>query len=165
MNAGGPIPTADDDAWRRQFAIVLDHAFLVAQIGGGAISAAGGGSIVFVGSIAGTVTTGPKHALYGIAKAGLHQLVAYAGKEIPGVRVNAISPGVTLTPRSAAKFTDDQLRRLGELIPIGRPAEVPETASAILFLCSDLASYVTGQTLAVDGGLSESLRLDLINEK
>jgi NAD(P)-dependent dehydrogenase (short-subunit alcohol dehydrogenase family) len=164
MNVSGPIFEADDVAWRSQLAIVLDHAFLAAQIGGRAIAAAGGGSMVFVGSIAGTVTTGPKHSIYGVAKAGLHQLVAYAGKELAsqGVRVNAVSPGVTLTPRSIAKFSDEQLRKLGQLIPAGRPAQVPEIAAAILFLASDLSSYVTGQTLAVDGGLSGTLRLDLI---
>lgn len=164
MNVGGPLMDVDDDAWERQLGIVLDHARLAVQVGGAAVAESGGGAIVFVGSIAGTVTTGLKHAAYGVAKAGLHQLVAYAGKELApsGVRVNAVSPGVTLTPRSAAKFTPEQLDRLERLIPAGRPAQVPEIAAVILFLACDLSSYVTGQTIAVDGGLSGTLRMDLI---
>jgi NAD(P)-dependent dehydrogenase (short-subunit alcohol dehydrogenase family) len=164
MNVAGTVKETDDAAWRQQFAIVLDHAFLALQVGGAAVAASGGGAIVFVGSIAGTVTTGLKHAAYGAAKAGLHQLVAYAGKELApdGVRVNAVAPGVTLTPRSVAKFSVEQREALAQMIPAGRPGEVPEIASAILFLASDLASYVTGQVLAVDGGLSETLRMDLL---
>lgn len=162
--AASPVMEIDDEAWRRQFAIVLEHAFLAVQVGGAAVAGSGGGSLVFVGSIAGTVTTGLRHAAYGAAKAGLHQLVAYAGKELvaQGVRVNAVSPGVTLTPRSAAKFSDEQLEKLGGLIPAGRPAEVSEIASVILFLATELSSYVTGQVVAVDGGLSGTVRMDLI---
>jgi NAD(P)-dependent dehydrogenase (short-subunit alcohol dehydrogenase family) len=158
----GPLSSVDDETWRWQFGIVVDHAFLAVQIGAEAIARAGGGSMVFVGSIAGLVTTGDNHPAYGAAKAALHHLVAFAAKEHAdrGVRINAVAPGVTITPRSSALWTEQKLERLGELIPRGEPGEPWEIAAPILFLASDLSSYVTAQVLAVDGGLAGSLRLD-----
>jgi NAD(P)-dependent dehydrogenase (short-subunit alcohol dehydrogenase family) len=164
LNVPGPLAALDDADWRRQFRVVVDHAFLAVQIGGRVISQAGGGSMVFVGSIAGTVTTGARHPAYGSAKAALHHLVAYAGKELAEarVRVNAVSPGVVLTPRSASNWSADQVQALAGLIPWGRPGDPSEIASAVLFLASDLSGYMTSQVMTVDGGLSGTLRLDLL---
>jgi NAD(P)-dependent dehydrogenase (short-subunit alcohol dehydrogenase family) len=164
VNVSGPLAAVDDAAWHRQFSLVVDHAFLAVQVGGRVISEAGGGSMVFVGSIAGSVTTGARHPAYGAAKAALHHLVAYAGKELAtsNVRVNAVSPGVVLTPRSSANWSDTQLDGLRRVIPLGRPGDPPDIAAAILFLASDLSAYVTSQVLTVDGGLAGTLRLDLL---
>ena len=164
MNVSGQLASLDDDAWRRQFSVVVDHAFLSVQVGGRVMARAGGGSMVFVGSIAGSVTTGARHPAYGAAKAALHHLIAYAGKDLAGsgVRVNAVSPGVVLTPRSSANWSDDQVGALARLIPLGRPGEPADIAGPILFLASDLSAYVTSQVLTVDGGLAGTLRLDLL---
>jgi NAD(P)-dependent dehydrogenase (short-subunit alcohol dehydrogenase family) len=164
FNLPGPIMSLDDATWRRQFTAVVDHAFLAVQVGGAAIADAGGGSMVFVGSIAGAVTTGARHPAYGSAKAALHQLVAYAGKELAAsrVRVNAVAPGVVLTPRSSSNWSRQQVDALGQLIPWGRAGDPSDVAGAILFLASDLARYVTSQVLTVDGGLAGTLRLDLL---
>jgi NAD(P)-dependent dehydrogenase (short-subunit alcohol dehydrogenase family) len=154
----GPLAELDDDAWQRQFDLVLRHAYLAMQIGGRAIASAGGGTMVFVGSIAG-LTHIAGQAAYGAAKAALHQLVASMGRELApaGVRVNAVAPGFTQTPRLLAMLTPEQWALVSSIIPRGAPGSPTEIAAAILFLASDLSSYVTGQVLAVDGGMTGQL--------
>jgi NAD(P)-dependent dehydrogenase (short-subunit alcohol dehydrogenase family) len=151
----GPLQSFDEAAWRGQFEIVLDHAFSTVQLGGQAIAAAGGGAMVFVGSISGLGSVQGQVA-YGSAKAALHHLVAGAARELAprGVRVNAVAPGFVRTPRLLTMLSDDQWRAVEGVIPRGSAATPPEIAGPILFLASELASYITGQTLAVDGGLS-----------
>jgi NAD(P)-dependent dehydrogenase (short-subunit alcohol dehydrogenase family) len=151
----GPLAELDDDAWQRQFDLVLRHAFLSLQIGGRAIADAGGGAMVFVGSISGLAHV-PGQAAYGAAKAALHQLVASMGRELApvGVRVNAVAPGFTQTPRLLEALSNEQWTQVSTLIPRGVPGSPAEIAAAILFLACDLSSYVTGQVLAVDGGMA-----------
>jgi NAD(P)-dependent dehydrogenase (short-subunit alcohol dehydrogenase family) len=151
----GPLANLDDDAWRSQFALVVDHAFLAMQIGGREIAAAGGGAMVFVGSISG-VTHVPAQSAYGSAKAALHHLVSCMAGELAsaGVRVNAVAPGFVRTPRLNARLDERQWEQAANLIPRRTPGTPPEIAGPILFLASDLASYVTGQVLRADGGLS-----------
>jgi len=151
----GPLAELDDDGWQRQFDLVLRHAFLAMQIGGRAIASAGGGTMVFVGSISGLAHI-PGQAAYGAAKAGLHQLVVSMGRELApaGVRVNAVAPGFTQTPRLLTILSREQWSQVSSIIPRGAPGSPAEIAAAILFLASDLSSYVTGQVLAVDGGMT-----------
>jgi NAD(P)-dependent dehydrogenase (short-subunit alcohol dehydrogenase family) len=156
----GPLAGFDDAQWRSQFALVVDHAFLALQIGGREIAAAGGGSMVFVGSISGvTYITG--QSAYGAAKAALHHLVScMAGELAPaGVRVNAVAPGFVRTPRLDARLTESQWQQVGTVIPRGAPGRPREIAGPILFLASDLASYVTGQVLRADGGFTGTTRV------
>jgi NAD(P)-dependent dehydrogenase (short-subunit alcohol dehydrogenase family) len=151
----GPLADLDDEGWRSQFALVVDHAFLALQIGGREIAAAGGGAMVFVGSISG-VTHVPAQSAYGAAKAALHHLVACMAGELAsaGVRVNAVAPGFVRTPRLDARLDERQWGQVAGLIPRGTVGSPSEIAGPILFLASDLASYVTGQVLRADGGLS-----------
>jgi NAD(P)-dependent dehydrogenase (short-subunit alcohol dehydrogenase family) len=155
-----PLRALDDAAWRGQFEIVLDHAFLTVQIGGRAVAAAGGGSLVFVGSMSGIGNVQGQVA-YGAAKAGLHHLVAGAARELAPskVRVNAVAPGFVRTPRLVAMLGEEQWRAVEGIIPRGSAAAPAEIAGPILFLSSDLASYITGQTLVVDGGLTGTVAL------
>jgi NAD(P)-dependent dehydrogenase (short-subunit alcohol dehydrogenase family) len=150
----------DDAAWRRQFEIVLDHAFLNLQIGGWAVASAGGGALVFVGSMSGIASV-PGQVAYGSAKAALHHLVAGAARELAPskVRVNAVAPGFVRTPRLLTMLSADQWRSVDGIIPRGAAATPDEIVGPILFLASDLASYITGQTLVVDGGLTGTVAI------
>src|SRR5262249_51808032 len=100
-----------DDDWDWQFGIVLRHAFLTLQYGAAAIAEAGGGVMVFVGSMAGNRVV-PNQAVYGSAKAALHHLVRCAANEHAGkrIRVNAIAPGFIRTPRLEEILSPEQWR-------------------------------------------------------
>ncbi len=148
------LETSDDDFdWT--FGMVLRHAFLFSQVAGRVMAASGGGSQVFVASVSG-LTSAPRHAAYGAAKAALMSWVRTLAVELgpQGVRANAVAPGMVWTPR-ISKYVGEKGKKLNEEnTPLGRVAVPKDIASAILFLCSDLASYVTGQTLVVDGGVA-----------
>jgi NAD(P)-dependent dehydrogenase (short-subunit alcohol dehydrogenase family) len=146
-----------DDEWEWQFGIVLRHAFLTLQYGAAAIADSGGGVMVFVGSMAGNRVV-PNQAIYGSAKAALHHLVRCAANEhgAKGVRVNAIAPGFIRTPRLVEILSPEQWRAVESRIPLRHAATPAQIASTILFLASDLSSHVTGQVLAVDGGLGNA---------
>lgn len=156
----GPLAKLDDALWASQFDLVLNHAFLALQIGGKAIADAGGGSMVFVASMAGQVSL-PGQSAYGAAKAALIHLVANVAKEMgpSHVRINAVAPGFVRTPRLNAMLSEEQWRQIGAIIPLGAAAAPSEIAATILFLASDLASHVTGQTLTVDGGIVGSVQM------
>jgi NAD(P)-dependent dehydrogenase (short-subunit alcohol dehydrogenase family) len=145
--------TDDDFAWTTD--MVLRHAFLFSQLIGRHMSVSGGGSMVFVSSIAGVICA-PRQVAYGAAKAGLNSLVKTAAIELSShrIRVNAVAPGTVRTPRVAEMLSDESRRRFAEAIPLGELAEPSDIAAAIVFLSSDLARQVTGQTLMVDGGAS-----------
>ncbi len=145
----------DDAQWARQHDIVLRHVFLTLQIGADAIAEAGGGSITFVGSIAGNASI-PGQSVYGSAKAALHQMVRTMSYELApkNIRVNAVAPGIVRTPRLLSRLTAGQWAQVERVIPLGRAARPFEIASALLFLASDMASHVTGHILAADGGLA-----------
>ena len=134
---------------------MLTHAFLAVQIGGDAIIKSGGGAMVFVASLSGLVQV-PGQDAYGSAKAALIQLVAGASVELGPSRVciNAVAPGFVRTPRLNAMLDEAQWERMGALTPLGASADPSEIAAPILFLCSDMSSHVTGQTVLVDGGIA-----------
>ena len=150
----GPLNDLDDASWDRQFDLVLRHAFLTLQIGGHLLASAGGGSMVFVGSISG-YSHAQHQVAYGAAKAALHQLVSGAARELAHerVRANVIAPGYTRTPRLSTLLGEQRWHAIGASIPWGRAAIPAEIAATIIFLLSDAASYITGQVLGVDGGL------------
>ncbi|TMK65305.1 MAG: SDR family oxidoreductase [Actinobacteria bacterium] len=154
------VDTSDEEReW--VFGMVFDHAFLLAQVAGAAMSESGGGTMVFVASISG-VRTAPFHAAYGAAKAALLSLVRTAALELAPrkIRVNAVVPGAVNTPRMqamAAARGEVNAPVDTRLTPLAKLAETSDLASAILFLSSDLAGQITGQALAVDGGALQTL--------
>jgi len=109
------------------------------------------GAIACVSSVSG-LTSAPNHGGYGAAKAGMINLIRTMACEWGphGIRVNAAMPGSCATPR--LNFGEAGLAKMKQLLPLGRPATPDEIAKAILFLLSDLSSYVTGHNLWVDGG-------------
>jgi len=154
----GPLSAVDDAGWQRQVDINLRHAFLATQLAAPSIAAAGGGSIAFVGSISGLRAV-PDESLYGMLKAALHHLIATMGSELAlaRVRVNGVAPGWTKTPRLAGMLGPDKWRTIGAQIPRGSAAEPWEIAAPLLFLMSQMSSYVTGHVLVADGGLINSV--------
>jgi NAD(P)-dependent dehydrogenase (short-subunit alcohol dehydrogenase family) len=150
--AGAGLEGTDAAAWDRTFAVNLRAHFLVAR---GALPRLGPGSaIVFVSSIAG-LTPGSRIPAYDASKAGLGGLmrhVAFEGAR-RGVRANTVVPGLIDTPlgRLAARGRPSRARTP---VPLGRQGTGWEIAYATLFLLGDEASYLTGQSLVVDGGLT-----------
>ncbi|QVI27036.1 SDR family oxidoreductase [Mycolicibacterium neoaurum] len=141
--------------WRELFTANLETMFFMSQAVAAEIREQGNpGSIVSVSSISG-VNTAPFHIAYGTAKAAIVAATRTLAVELAasGIRVNAVAPGVTETAASAA-YVDEDPERDRTAIAMGRRGTPAEQAGAILFLLSDLAGYVTGQTLLVDGGLN-----------
>jgi NAD(P)-dependent dehydrogenase (short-subunit alcohol dehydrogenase family) len=147
----GPLADATDEAFQRGIDLNLKHVFLALQIGSRAMTS--GGSMAFVASASG-FRSAPNHGIYGAAKAGLMNMLGTAALELgPAIRVNAIAPGQTATPRIVARhpqpeYFDGQALQ----VPLGRVGQPADIASGLLFFLSDLSQWVTGQTLVVDGG-------------
>jgi NAD(P)-dependent dehydrogenase (short-subunit alcohol dehydrogenase family) len=160
MAKSARLDEMDDDAIEHQFAIVLRHALLAIQIASPVLAERGGGSFTFVGSIAGMKAI-PNQTYYGVAKAALHHLVHYAAQELgpSGIRVNAVAPGFITTPRLLSLLPKEMWSELAASNPLRRVAAPEDIAKAVLFLVSDLAAYVTGNILTLDGGLSHTLPL------
>ena len=125
------------------------------------IAERGGGAIVLTASVAG-LRSGAGSPAYSASKAGVINLAQVSAQQLSGsnVRVNAICPGLTETGMTKPLFDyardAGKIDRVGRLNPLRRGAQPEELAEAALFLASDAASYVNGQALAVDGGLSSS---------
>ena len=141
--------------WRALFAQNLETMIFMSQAVAAELRSRGrGGSIVSLSSISG-MNAAPFHIGYGTAKAAVVAATRTMAVELAvhGIRVNAVAPGVTQTPASGAYVDEDAERDL-RAIAMGRRGLPEEQAGPILFLLSDLSSYVTGQTILVDGGLS-----------
>jgi NAD(P)-dependent dehydrogenase (short-subunit alcohol dehydrogenase family) len=149
--------------WRELFTRNLETMFFMSQ----AVAAElrrrkRPGSIVSISSISG-MNTAPFHIAYGTAKAAIVAVTRTMALELAldengaadgaAIRVNAVAPGVTKTPASGT-YVDEDPERDRRAIAMGRRGCPEEVAGAILFLLSDLSSYITGQTLLVDGGLN-----------
>jgi glucose 1-dehydrogenase len=120
------------------------------------IASGAGGSIVNITSVHQRIPWGG-YAHYCAAKAGLAMLTKTIALELATerVRINAVAPGAIATPRNSEAWSDPEMKRdLMEKIPIARVGEVEEIASVVAFLCSDEASYMTGSTVYVDGGMT-----------
>lgn len=120
-----------------------------------------GGSLILTASVAG-IRSGAGGPAYSASKAGVINLAKVSAQQLceTGVRVNAICPGLTETGMTRPTFDyakeKDVMHKVGRLNPLRRAAQPEELANVALFLASDQASYVNGQAIAVDGGLSSS---------
>ena len=147
----GPVTEISYEDWRRILATDLDSAFIYTKACLPALIEAGGGSIVtFAGVTALLGEKGrahvavAKHGLVGLTKALANDLAQY------GIRVNCVSPGQIDTSRAPGNERPNKVDR----IPLGRKGESDEIAATVRFLCGPGASYITGQTWHVNGGLT-----------
>ena len=159
-NAGvaefGPIEETDFAAWRRVMATNLDGVFLMTQALTPALKEARG-AIVNIASISG-LRASTLRVAYGTSKAGVIALTQQQAAELGeyGIRANAVAPGPVRTKLAMAVHTQEIIDAYHDAIPLNRYGSETEIAEAIVFLCSDKASYITGQTLAADGGFQST---------
>lgn len=156
----GGIEVRESADWDRISSINARSAFLCLKAEVAQLRAqGGGGSILFNASVLGSVGF-PGTMVYGASKASVIAMARAAAVELgpEGIRVNTVSPSITRTPMTSAWFEGkgpgEDTNPLASVTPLRRAAEPHEVAGAALFLASDLASYVTGHDLRVDGGLS-----------
>lgn len=145
-----PFLGMTDAEWRRTLSINLDGVFYVCRRAVPAMPE--GGSIVLIASEAAHAGSSRGHAHYGASKGGVMTLARSLARELaPRIRVNAVSPGTIDTP-----MVENFLRLHGEAqmaaTPMRRWGAPREVADAVAFLCGDAASYITGQTMHVNGG-------------
>jgi 3-oxoacyl-[acyl-carrier protein] reductase len=161
-NAGGvfssPILETSENGWDALYRSNLKHVILCTQrVARVMVENGTGGSIISVTSIEG-VRAAPGYAAYAAAKAGVINFTKTAALELAphGIRVNALAPDITLTEGIAAVAPPGSEERFGFTVPMGRPGHVDEMAGAAVFLAGAMSSYITGQTIHVDGGTQAS---------
>jgi NAD(P)-dependent dehydrogenase (short-subunit alcohol dehydrogenase family) len=148
-----PILEVTPEDWSRVLAVNLTGPFLCVQAAAPLMRDSGGGAVVNITSISGLRASTLRTA-YGTSKAGLAHLTKQQAAELAaiGIRVNAVAPGPVDTAMAKAVHTPEIRAAYHDAIPLNRYGLESELAEAIFYLCSERASYITGQTLAVDGG-------------
>jgi NAD(P)-dependent dehydrogenase (short-subunit alcohol dehydrogenase family) len=156
-NAGiavfAPLLETSDQDWNRVLAVNLTGPFLCTKAAAPLMRDHGGGAVVNITSIS-AVRASTLRSAYGTSKAGLAHLTKQLAVELAslGIRVNGVAPGPVETAMAKAVHTPEIRADYHDAIPLNRYGLEEELAEAVFFLCSDRASYITGQILAVDGG-------------
>ncbi len=153
----GPMVGTEPSVWAKTFEVNLEGYFgaiqrLVTHLG----ERHAGGAVVNVASVAG-LGGAPLQGVYGATKAAIISMTRTLAIELAGagIRLNAIAPGLIRTRFSSALVDNPEIAsRIVERTPLGRVGKPEEVAGAAVFLASDAASFITGQTLVVDGGLT-----------
>jgi len=155
INIREPALDVDPAHWDRILQVNLGGYFRFAQAVGKQMVDSGRGSIVNVSSELSLVGSSTGQVAYAASKGGINQLTRTLAVEWArhGVRVNAVAPGLTVTPLVRERLKDEQYRQmcLGE-VPLGRLGQPEDIANAVVFLASELAGFITGHILVVDGG-------------
>jgi NAD(P)-dependent dehydrogenase (short-subunit alcohol dehydrogenase family) len=148
-----PVLETTYEEWARVLAVNLTGPFLCTQACAPVMRKNGGGSVVNIGSISG-VRASTLRVAYGTSKAALAHLTKQQAAELGavGIRVNGVAPGPVDTAMAKEVHTPAIRADYHDAIPLNRYGTEQEIASAVWYLCSDAASYVNGQMLAVDGG-------------
>ncbi len=154
-----PLLTMDLAKWKRALDVNLTGALVCSQRFAPQMIRLGGGSIVHVGSITGNFPRAGGGA-YSPSKAAIAMLARQLSVELGehGIRSNTVAPGYIKTPLSARNYADPVIASARErMVPLGRIGSTQEMADVIMYLASDRASYLTGQTILADGGLGQML--------
>lgn len=159
-NAGVSQPAKTVDITRSEYDLILDvnlrGTLLCSQAVIPHMLQAGGGSIVCVSSVSGQrgggILGGPHYAA---AKAGVLGLARAMARELAPnqIRVNCVAPSLIVTAMTAGRLSEEKEREVLAAVPLGRPGKALDVANSVLFLASDLSSYLTGVTLDVNGGM------------
>jgi NAD(P)-dependent dehydrogenase (short-subunit alcohol dehydrogenase family) len=149
-----PATRETPEQFRQVVEVNLNGCYWMAQACGRVMEP--GSSIVNISSVLGLTTAGLPQAAYAASKAGLIGLTRdlaqqWTGRK--GIRVNALAPGF-FASEMTEQYPDGYLESMAPRIPAGRKGEGVELAAALVFLASDAGGYVTGQTIAVDGGMT-----------
>lgn len=157
LNAGENIPmplgSLGVEEWRRTMEVNLNSSFQMVQVIGSRMCMAGSGRIVAISSCY-SLRAREGRIAYSVSKAGLNALVRGSALEFAkfGLLVNAVMPGFVMTDLTKLNNDASSIQRLIERIPLERLAEAKEVAELVAFLCSERNTYITGQTIAIDGG-------------
>jgi NAD(P)-dependent dehydrogenase (short-subunit alcohol dehydrogenase family) len=160
-NAGsgspGPILAQTPESWRYSFDINILGSAMTIKHAGLHMKDSGGGAIVTISSQSALRPT-RFMAPYTVTKAGLDALVQCAAQELApfGIRVNGIRPGLVMSESVSLVFSDEMRETLTERTLLGRPGEAEEIGDGVLYLVSELSSWVTGQVMNVCGGITAS---------
>jgi NAD(P)-dependent dehydrogenase (short-subunit alcohol dehydrogenase family) len=159
----GPLLDVSLADWELALRVNLTGTFVVGRAIASRMAAAGGGAIVNLASING-IAVAPNSGAYSTTKAGVAMLSEHMAMEWSGlgIRVNTVAPGLINAGMSDAIYADPEVRRLRESrVPLGRLGSAEDVAETVLFLGSEKASYITGQLIAVDGGITKGALLGL----
>ncbi len=149
----GPLMDQDEKTWDITMNVNLRGLFFLSQLAARVMKAQGGGSIISTSSIAGL--RAGELGVYGVTKAAVIMLTQVMAKEWGqyNIRVNAIAPGIIKTRLSEALWKDPAANaKAVSQIPLMRLGEPEEIAGAVVYLASDAGSYITGETIVIDGG-------------
>ena len=153
--ANGPYDATADEEWDRLVAVNMTGIYNCVQAAVPAMRRRGGGAIINIASVSHEKGGGAfGNVWYGATKAGVVAMTKGLGRELGpyGIRVNAIAPAVVETDMVGALLSAEARERIVQRIPLGRLAQLDDVARLALFLASDASSFITGETIAVDGG-------------
>jgi NAD(P)-dependent dehydrogenase (short-subunit alcohol dehydrogenase family) len=153
----GQASTTPPDVFERLLSTNIHHNFRLCEALRGAIASRGGGAIVLIGSLAGHQAS-PNLLAYGVAKAGVAHMARCLADEMAAenIRVNCIAPGLIRSYSSRPLWRNEAMLRASEAgIPLQRIGEPEDVAGTVVFLVSRAGSYVTGETILVDGGRTQ----------
>ena len=156
MNIATGLVDADPGLWNKIIDSNLNGTFLCSRKAGQIMRDQGGGKIVSISSIAGR-RSAPFMGIYGVAKAGIEMMTKVLAQELAAfnIQVNAVAPCMVRTKFSEPFWSNSEIyEQIVKTIPMGRIAEIIDVVHPTLFLCSEASSFITGQTILVDGGAS-----------